>query len=90
MHNPIRIGRHQKLDERIGADALHRATEAEELRDALERVQNFSLEISEAWTPTGAVMPPEPEPRVRLQPGQEPRPEIALAQSRIPGIGACP
>lgn len=37
----------EKLDERIEADTLNGATEAVELREALERVQALSLEISE-------------------------------------------
>jgi hypothetical protein len=35
------------LDARIEDEDLDSATEAEELREALERVQNLSLEISE-------------------------------------------
>jgi hypothetical protein len=37
----------ERLDERIEAQTLDGATEAEELREALERVQDLSLEVSE-------------------------------------------
>jgi hypothetical protein len=37
----------EALDAKIGDEDLDGATEAEELREALERVQNLSLEISE-------------------------------------------